>query len=320
MPLTEKKKAIEFYQDRYNHGYMEDWPIETKKRLSEIIRDLKLSEIGEAIDFGCGNGVLTDVIRQTLSQGWKTYGTDISETAIANAKKRYPECTFFVAGERDFMGKKFNFLFSHHVLEHVYNLSYVFDEMDGYLYDKSSILHILPCGNEGSFEHSLCLLRKDGINRQLENRYFFEDEGHVRRLNTDQVRLFYEEKGFVLAKEYYGNQNYGAIDWFTQNSYSFIKLLTDTSQALDKKATKQLLKLRFKLLGIWALRFIAAIVGIRFNKKNRTVRDYVILIFGLPFFVFAKPMDIYVRRKAIKEWQTRKTDRNGSEMYLFFER
>ncbi len=52
--------------------------------------------------------------------------------------------------------------------------------MDGYLKPESSMLHFMPCGNEGSYEYNVCLLRSDGINTELENRFFFEDEGHVR--------------------------------------------------------------------------------------------------------------------------------------------
>jgi hypothetical protein len=63
----------------------------------------------------------------------------------------------------------------------------------------SAMLHILPCGNEGSFEHNVCLLRKDGINPELEGRFFFEDEGHVRRLTTEQLSALCAKMGFVLT-------------------------------------------------------------------------------------------------------------------------
>jgi hypothetical protein len=33
-----------------------------------------------------------------------------------------------------------------------------------YLKPASTMLHILPCGDEDSLEYSLCMLRKDGIN------------------------------------------------------------------------------------------------------------------------------------------------------------
>jgi SAM-dependent methyltransferase len=240
--LYDKHTAIAFYQERYAHGYMDEWPIEKKRRIFEFIRSLDLPDRGEALDFGCGNGVGTDIIKQALPPGWKVYGTDVSEIAVENAKKRYPECVFFGADDRESTGKRFDFLFTHHVLEHVYNLPQVLKEIDDRMKDKSTILHILPCGNEGSFEHSICVLRKDGINLQLEHRFFFEDEGHVRRLTTEQLSTLCKEKGFILAKECYSNQYYGAIDWITQSGPSFIRTLTDMSSAVDEKAKNNLKK------------------------------------------------------------------------------
>jgi SAM-dependent methyltransferase len=318
--LYDKHMALAFYQERYAHGYMDDWSIEKKRRIFEVIRSFDLPDIGEVLDFGCGNGVFTDVIKQALPAGWKVYGTDISEIAIENAKKRYPECVFFVADDKEFVSKRFDFLFTHHVLEHVYNLPQVLDEINGRLKDESTILHILPCGNEGSFEHSFCLLRKDGINLQLENRYFFEDEGHVRRLTTEQLNNLSREKGFILTEEYYSNQYYGAIDWITQSGPSFIRMFTDVSSAVDEKAKSILTKMRYKLFCLWGARFPADLVERRLRQKNKTVRDYIVLILGVLLYAFTKPIDNYLKWKALNEWNNRKTERNGSEMYLFFKR
>lgn len=210
--LYDKVKAIAFYQERYGQGYMDEWPIEKRRRVSEVIRSLNLPDAGEALDFGCGTGVFTNVIKQTLPAGWKVYGTDISDIAIVNAKKRYPECAFFVADDEEFMRKKFYFLFTHHVLEHVYNLVQILEEINVRLKSKSMALHILPCGNGNSFEHNISLLRKEGISLQLEGRFFFEDEGHVRRLTTEQLAKLCAGKGFTLFKEYYSNQYWGAIN------------------------------------------------------------------------------------------------------------
>ncbi|NTU73473.1 class I SAM-dependent methyltransferase [Candidatus Roizmanbacteria bacterium] len=318
--LYDKYAAVDFYQDRYSHGYMDEWPIEKKQRIFEVIRSLELPDVGEAIDFGCGNGVLTNVIKQALPRGWKVYGTDISTIAVENAKKRYPECIFLAAGDSEFASKKFDFLFTHHVLEHVYDLSHVLDEIDDLLKDEATILHILPCGNEGSFEHSICLLRKDGVNENLENRFFFEDEGHVRRLNTEQLNKLYRKKEFVLVKEYYSNQYYGAINWITRSGPGFVRFLTDTSSALDENARRELTILRYKLFFVYAMRYPTAFVERKLHEQGKTFRDCIFLTLGFPFYLFSKPMDSFLKGKARDEWQKRKTERNGSEMYLFFKR
>ncbi len=317
--LYDKQKAIGFYERRYVQGYMEEWPAEAKHKVIEVIRGLGLPECGEALDFGCGNGVLTEVIRQALPK-WKVYGTDISTIAIAEARKRYPNCTFFVVGEKAFAGKKFDFVFTNHVLEHVYNLPQVLDEIDNRLKPTARILHILPSGNEGSFEHNVCLLRKDGINRELENRFFFEDEAHVRRLNTEQMSKLYAEKGFMLAREYYSCQYYGAIDWITQQGIGFVWMLTDTSEAIDETAKEKLRKLRYYLSFIAAIRFFAVKFENVWRKRKKRIKHFVFLIAGLPSYIVAKPIDVYWKRKAFREWKTRKMDRNGSEMLLYFTR
>jgi trans-aconitate methyltransferase len=263
---------------------------------------------------------LTDILKQALPSGWKVYGTDISSIAIEKAKKQFPSCAFFTTGDKSFTDRRFDFLFTHHVLEHVYDLRQVLHEMDGFLTPTSAMLHTLPCGNEGSFEHRVCLLRKDGIDSALENRFFFEDEGHVRRLTTEQLNELCARMGFALAKAYYSNQYFGAINWITLSGRNFVHTFTDTSQALDEQAQEQLRRLRYMLWGIWVLRHPVAVVERRLRKSSRTLRDFAYLALGLPMYLVAKPLDIFLRRKAREEWRTRKTDPHGSEMYLFFKR
>jgi SAM-dependent methyltransferase len=320
LELHDKGTAVEFYQERYAKGYIDEWPTERKQRIFEVIRSLDLPSVGEALDFGCGNGILTDVIRQALPSGWKVYGSDISANAIANASERYPDCTFLVAEDKPLKHQQFDFLFTHHVLEHVYDLPQILDEIDACLKDESSILHILPCGNEGSLEHSICLLHKEGVDRSIENRFFFEEEGHIRRLDTAQLTALCASKGFSLAKAYYSHQYYGSLDWITRSWPNFIRLLTDPSFAVDPKAKASLLKWRYQLFSLWAIRIPAVVVEQSLSKRRKALHNYILLILGLPLYLFSKPMDAYLKRKALEEWEQRKTDSKGSEMYLFFER
>lgn len=316
--LYDLKKSVEFYEDRYEQGYMDEWPIEKKRKIFEVIQELPLPANGEALDFGCGNGVFTEIIRLALPS-WKVYGTDLSKKAVAHAKIRFPECTFFEATSQDFIQKKFDFIFTHHVFEHVFNLNEVFNQINEYLKPKSSMLHFLPCGNEGSYEYNVCLLRKDGINTKRENRWFCEEEGHLRRLNTDELCTLCQTKDFKLHKEFYSNQYYGAIDYIT-NIPKFILMFTDTSQAINKEARRKLIKVRMYLIFMSALRLPASIVIQMLEKRNKKIKDYTLLMIGLPFFIFSSPFDKYWKRKAREEWDTMKFDRNGSEMGLYFKR
>lgn len=317
--LYDQRQSVGFYEDRYERGYMEEWPVEKKRKIFEVIQELQLPAKGEALDFGCGNGVLTEIIRQALSS-WKIFGTDISKIAISNAKSRYPDCTFFEANSPDFTKKKFDFVFTNHVFEHVFNLTEVFDQMNEYLKQESSMLHFLPCGNEGSYEYNFCLLRKDGINKKLENRFFFEEEGHVRRLTTASFCKLCEAKGFKLQKEFYSYQYYGAIDWITNSNPKFVLMFSDTSQAIDKDARRKLSRERTRLIFITLLRLPAQIVIKLLNKRKKKLNQYIALLMALPFYIFSSPIDKYWKKKAREEWDTRKTERNGSEMCLYFKR
>jgi trans-aconitate methyltransferase len=317
--LYDKKYSIEFYKERYEKGYIDEWPIEKKRKIFEVIQELQLPAIGEALDFGCGNGVLTEIIRQALPS-WAIYGTDIIKKAVKNATIRYPNCTFFETNSSIHTQKKFDFVFTHHVFEHVYDLNKVFNQMNKYLKSNSSMLHFLPCGNEGSYEYNICLLRKDGINTELENRFFFEDEGHVRRLTTDEFCKLCQTNGFKFKKEFYSNQYYGAIDWITNSDSKFVQTFSDASQAINKKARRKLKRVRMYLTFLQWLRQHAYNFNTLLERKAKLKRHYVLLLMRLPLFIFSNQIDKYWTRKARQEWETKKLKRNGSEMCLFFKR
>lgn len=169
MNLTNENDAVNFYDDRYSKGYMDEWPAEKKQRVLDLVRGLNLPERGDAVDFGCGNGEFTGVLKRALP-GWNVYGIDITSVAIDNAQKRHPDCLFYMLP----MNKKFDFLFSHHVLEHVDDIDKTWHEIDRYLKKEASSLHVLPCGNQESFEYNLCLLRNDGIESGSGNRFFLK--------------------------------------------------------------------------------------------------------------------------------------------------
>jgi len=318
--LYEYAESVTFYNERYRQGYMEEWSIEKKQQIFEIVHNLQLPDTGEAIDFGCGNGILTDIIREALPSGWKIYGTDISPIAIKKAQNHYPRCNFFVKNDTYDVTKKFDLLFTHHVLEHVYNLDLTIKEIDTYVKDDALMLHILPCGNPGSYEYFISVLHKNGINPNLENRFFFEDEGHVRRLTSDQLCYSLSQIGFVLTDDYYANQYYGAINWITQTKLRILKNVTDSTSAIDEHAKKALKKQRFRLLLIWILRYRHKSIERLLHKKNKNFQNYLMLIPGIFLFACTKPMNYYIEKKSNEEWIQRKGDKNGSEMYLFFKR
>ena len=317
--LHDKETSVEFYEDRYEQGYMEEWDDLKKNKVKEILLQLQLPANGKALDFGCGNGVFTRIIKDTFP-GWQVFGVEISSIAVQNARKRIPDCTFFEASESDNYKNQFDFLFSHHVIEHVPDINEIFEVINGYLKPQSSQLHILPCGNKGSYEYEISILKKNGIDPKKENRFFYEEPGHLRRLTSDEFTAYEKRIGFDLKKEFYSNQEYGAINWITKSSPRFVKRLTDPNDALNNESLMKIKKLRKKLLPLTYLQFpYSKFLEIK-NKWRKKISDHTkLIILFLPAMI-SKPFYSYWDKKAAEEWGRIKTQKTGSEMFLFFTR
>lgn len=266
----EPSTLVDFYEQRYTEGYMEEWSEEKKDRVRSLVRGLGLPGTGKAIEFGCGNGVFTKVLAEALP-GWTVRGVDISSVAIEKARARYPDISFGLVP--DFMDHQFDFVFTHHTLEHVADLNETLNQIDRFLKPNAHILHILPCGNEGSFEQK----RAKAVNGiEPSGRFFFEDEGHLRRLTTQDLVEAYVKRGYSLAAEYYANQFWGALEWISAEGMSRAK--------------------QFGLLACIIRLARRGVKGIRVRGADRLIRWL-----------------------AKNEWETKKDNRAGSEMYLFFE-
>ena len=317
--LYNKQTSEAFYDERYKSGYMDEWPEAKKQRVFRVIRELDLPKTGEALDFGCGNGIFTEVIRKALPN-WQVYGMDFSSVAIQGAKTQHPNCIFFTHSDQELKKKRFDFVFTHHVLEHVYKLDVVWQEIMDFMKPDACSLHILPCGNEGSFEHQICQLRTNSINAEMENRFFYEDEGHVRRLTTERMVELATNSGLKLVREYYANQYYGAVDWISATGEDFVQMITDPTYAKDAVSRSQLINMRKKLRTVAWSRELLNGVRDRKRKQGKTLKNWVGLLSRLPIFPFCWTIDRQVSRAAEAEWRRRNQERNGSEMYLQFSR
>ncbi|MEK7760954.1 MAG: class I SAM-dependent methyltransferase [Nitrospirota bacterium] len=317
--LCHREQSVLFYEERFSRGYMDEWPLERKQRLIDLLKELSLPECGRGLDFGCGNGVLTAVLKEVLPK-WTIEGTDVSETAVHQASIRCPQCRFFVSINDDVVVEPYDFVFTHHVMEHVYDLDRVWAALVRLLKPRAGMLHILPCGNEGSFESQLCKLREGGINRERGNRFFFEDEGHLRRLSTNDLEERATRHGFVLQNEYYANQWYGAVDWITAGSLQFVREISDTSLALDRPSKRRLSKLRRILLTFGWARFLIAEYNRFQAKRPKRLKHHAFLIGSIPAYLVARWADRFLMRKVRQEWMTQRGRRDGSEMYLYFTR
>lgn len=317
--LHDKHGSAVFYNDRYAHGYMDDWPATKKQRIQEVLLSLNLPSNGTVLDFGCGTGVLTEVIAQALP-GWSVYGTDLSTVAITTARQRYPGRQFFAANDPTLEGRQFDLVVTHHVLEHVYDVEEVLGELTRRLSAQGAMLHILPCGNEGSFCYSLSRMRRGGIDPKRGNRFFFEDEGHLRRMTTDELLRICTRHGFDLEREYYTGHHYGAIDYFTRIEPQQIPLMTDWSQAIDTASKWRIFRLAVSLRGISACRSFAGRFEKKWRQTSKNSKDWLRL--GLVFvpYVGARAIDRRVARKATEEWNSMKSYRNGDQMFVYLTR
>lgn len=311
----------EFYDQRYSDNYMDEWPLEKKNRVYEVIKRLNLPETGVALDYGCGNGVFTKILRDALP-GWEIHGCDISSTAVENAKKRVSGCKFFLHSGDTIGNEQYDFLFTHHVLEHVVDVESIWGHIGSILKKDASCLHILPCGNSDSFEYKFCTLRTGGINKDMENRFFFEDPAHLRRLTTEHLSEYAGKHDFALVKSFYSHQHYGSINWLTLNSPRTLVEILNPLKGVNVAAVIKLSFLLAKMVSIAVLRIPANYMNYdKVQSANMSGLAKKLLMSLLPVLKSpSKCLDKYFHRKAEEEWKLRSDDPSGSEMYLCYSR
>lgn len=318
--LYDATTAVDYYDQRYALGYMDQWPVEKKHRVFDLVRSLDLPREGRALDFGCGNGVFTDVVRQALGPGWQITGSEISAVALENARRRFPDCRFLHGDDPALAAQPFDFFFTHHVLEHVYDLGQVLRLLDGFMASTAAGLHIMPCGNEGSYLHGLTQLRRDGIDPAMGNRFFMDEEGHVRRLRTRDLVAEYAALGYVLSAERYCVHEEGFVDWVTELGPERVRETFDPSQAVDDEAKRRLSTLRRRYLALWFVRHQAPMVEEKLAKRRRSLRDYALMCLGTLLYPVSKPVDVWLTRANEREWEHQRHDPRAGEMYLAFRR
>jgi len=324
--FSDKKASADFYQQRYEQGYMGYWSRFEKDRIREIIRELKLPEHGKALDFGCGRGIFTKVLQEALP-GWTITGCDINNEAIASAKRNNTGISFFVIGDTAQSGfdsaqptiGKFDFIHTHHVLEHAFDVRVTADEIAALAATQCTMLHTMPCNHAGSLEYKLSSWTKDGID-PVSGKFFFEDTAHLRRQSSDQVEALFAPYDFKLIKKYFSNQKWGAIKWIAESNLRLASSIAYPFNAKSSGDFFSLLKWWIVISFSWISFFAANAFSIGDKGNFFIFRKIMQLFFFLALFPIAIPMKMYVNRKAVKEWEEKKNEPNGSEMFLAFRR
>jgi SAM-dependent methyltransferase len=311
-------ESKKFYDSRYANAYMDDWEQKKKQRVIDILKKLNLPKKGQALDFGCGNGVWTNLLKDVLPQ-WKVYGTDISTVAIKNAQNRYTNLNFFGLQELTSYKENFDLVFSHHVLEHVLNIEETWHLLSIACKQNATMVHILPCGNKGSLEYQTAVLVKDGIDQKT-GRFFFEDSDHLRRLTSEQMRILGEKNGFIIIDSHYSQHYWSALESICHNGIKLTLKLTDHKRAINREAAKELKQLRLKLLPFSLFTPPAFL----FKRRNR-IKAYYSLTIAFPATIaltaaypLSRLIDRQLTRNADQEWIMQNKKENGGEMYLVF--
>jgi hypothetical protein len=138
--------------------------------------------------------------------------------------------------------------------------------------------------------------------------------------SLDQLGSYFFPRGFELAAAYYSYQFFGALDWISQSSKEFISQFAEPSQARDGEAKKKLKKLRRRLLLMRYLRYPALLAENKMRKRDKRLRDIIILACAGLLYPLSKPIDSYIRHRARKEWEQDKREPNGSEMSHLYRR
>lgn len=316
--LTNRQESAAFYEDRYVHGYMGHWSAFEKERLINLIKELNLGPQGKALDFGCGRGIFTSVLKEALP-GWEIYGCDISPQAISVAPKINPSIRFFVLGDPTFAEERFDFIHSHHVLEHTFDVNITVSEISAFASKKCTMLHSLPCNHEGSLDYKLSSSQKNGIDEST-GKFFFEDQAHMRRLSANQAASLFLKYDFQVSMEYYANQYYGAIKWISESDFAMVLKISNPWKAKDISSAMFLFGMLGKLKIFWFSNFAATAFEAADRGRFYFFKKFLQTISLILFFWFAIPIRNWLAKKAIDEWNMHRSDKNGSDLFLILNR
>src|SRR5262249_25093579 len=151
-------------------------------------------------------------------------GCDISNTGIRKAAQRCPDIPFYCLGDTDVitMAGQFDLIYTHHVLEHVTDLTDVLNTISKLLKPSGRVLHIAPCGNHDSFEQRITALAASAPDTS--GRFVTDDSSHVRRLTSGQLTAASQPAGLTLESARFANQFWGSIEYLSNYYYGSILL------------------------------------------------------------------------------------------------
>lgn len=149
-------------------------------------------------------------------------------------------------------------------------------------------------------------------------RFIFEDAGHIRRLTSKQLIDILSHYNFFIKTEWYSNQYWGAVEWIT--TYLPSTGIANPAKARNILSFFRLVYYRMIFTVLCLLR-IPALTMTRYNgckpEKLSWKRALVVRIISL-ISPISQIFENLIAGLSMKEWNTRRWHRGGSNMYLHF--
>jgi hypothetical protein len=183
------------------------------------------------------------------------------------------------------------------------------------------MLHVAPCSNPGSLEYRLSSLHRKGIDSS--GCLFCDDSSHARRLNSRELTEACREHGLALTEAFFAGQFWGGIDYLTNEYHWTLLGWLNPAQGVSILARARLLAAALVLGGLCLLR-----QGPRLTfgslRKTKSAGKRLLWCAVAPIALVLSPLsfavDKILTRTKEREWNLKKRETNGSEMYLVFEK
>ncbi|HEY7338275.1 MAG TPA: class I SAM-dependent methyltransferase [Bryobacteraceae bacterium] len=312
----------EYYDDRHARGWMDEWPEAKRSRVVNLIRDVAGEAPARILEYGCGVGVFANAMKQAMPQ-WEVHGCDISSTGVARARERYSGVEFHVLTEGSATPSlgKFDVIYTHHVLEHVDDVGKALARISRALKPGGKAVHIAPCANAGSLEHTISRLKDNGATAN--GCFHHDDSSHVRRLTSAELTEACRREGMLPRTTLFANQFWGGLDYLTAEYHRTLLDWLSPAGAATAAARRKLSALTIGIVGLSLLRKGPKYVFSLFGEPASLGKKLALTLFAIPaalFYPFATAIDRFIRAMASWEWKSKRFQPNGSEMYAVFEK
>jgi hypothetical protein len=154
----------------------------------------------------------------------------------------------------------------------------------------------------------------------MESRFFYEEEGHLRRLTTRALERLWVAGGYRVDRAFYSNHLFGGLRFATGGSAAFVRSFADPRFAIGKAEARKLRLLRAGLMALWLLRKPRDVVRSKLKGTPRSLRDWGLLLGGLAAYPFSWAVDGGLSTLCEREWSQRRLSAGGSEMYVLLKR